>query len=848
MYNYRYVYTTVPYHVWTIYCSNSNPNLHRTVIRFELTARATSARAREMSSSKHAGDGPEYKEAAPAVGTQSYKASGRPGGPVPTFLAAVVIGAIMGALARAVHLAYHHMGEWKFDRIYEALGKEDYAESTSEVLSAFAVAVGIMSLFTLGAAAFGLWDKTAQGSGLPSIIAMLNGMNLPAVVSLKSLVATCCGICFSIASGLTVGPEGPMIHVGAAVGKQVMVHLFPPRLFPGFNSNPVVMRTMVAVGAGAGVAAAFKAPFAGVMFVVEELASSMMSVQLVVAALVANTAAYFTVFWLEKAQENGPVKVEFQVDYGDSIGCGYKFVDIFAVVPLAVALGLWGALFNSANVRLGLWRKKWLGGKPKAHVAKRLAELFCIVLLSAAVFTVVPTAFECKSTKVKDLLHHDEIARIQAGARLQCVEVDVYTQFLRRVEHLTLSEAGLEAAGEGGSSEGAAENATEGGARRRRRRQLAEEEESAQVWVFHESAQEVPLGGLEVLKHYGCHQTNADGEYEFYNPIASLFLQPGAEAARVLFEHGVPKLLPATELIVAFFVFSVLSCLCAGSAIPSGLVIPHILIGACLGRLWGLALNYMDDFNTTVGDPGIYALVGAAAMLAGSGRVPLFFSAVLVEITNDREFIPPLVLGTFVAMLVGNRFNHGYYHSLIHMNHLPILEDEPEPAQEKLSVADVMGAPVVTLSADAPLNASTTLEGLLGCEMKDPKVQHAAFAVVDSAGTLVGLADAADIATAVASGKDGLSVMDATDVHVASVRAAQPVAFAFTMYRKLGQRHVPVVDADNRPVGMITRHDLDGHKAEHLVHHAGKGKAIRCVRAWGADEGGSNRVTPFNPA
>jgi H+/Cl- antiporter ClcA len=99
-----------------------------------------------------------------------------------------------------------------------------------------------------------------------------------------------------------------MIHVGAAAGRQAM-RLFPP----AFGGSPVAARTMVAVGAGAGVAAAFKAPFAGVMFVVEELASSMMSLQMVTCALVANTCAFFVAFWLEKAQADGPVKYEFQV-------------------------------------------------------------------------------------------------------------------------------------------------------------------------------------------------------------------------------------------------------------------------------------------------------------------------------------------------------------------------------------------------------------------------------------------------------------------------------------------------------------------------------------------------------
>ena len=114
-----------------------------------------------------------------------------------------------------MHLAYHYMVEWKFELMYEALG-EDKRESSSQVINTFAVCVGVSAVFAMGAAGFGLWEKTAQASGLPAIIALLNGISLPAVVSPKSLVATVAGLCFSIASGLVVGPEGPMIHVGVS--------------------------------------------------------------------------------------------------------------------------------------------------------------------------------------------------------------------------------------------------------------------------------------------------------------------------------------------------------------------------------------------------------------------------------------------------------------------------------------------------------------------------------------------------------------------------------------------------------------------------------------------------------
>ena len=104
------------------------------------------------------------------------------------------------------------------------------------------------------------------------------------------------------------------------------------------------------------------------------------------------------------------------------------------------------------------------------------------------------------------------------------------------------------------------------------------------------------------FRHYGCHERSEEGELTHFNPMASL-LQPITEAISFLFERGMPKLIPAPELALAFLLFSLLAGLCAGLCIPSGLVCPHILIGGCAGRLWGLALNEMDDFQGNVADP-----------------------------------------------------------------------------------------------------------------------------------------------------------------------------------------------------------------------------------------------------
>jgi chloride channel 7 len=55
------------------------------------------------------------------------------------------------------------------------------------------------------------------GSGIPEIKCFLNGIDLPRVVRIKTLFCKVLGVTFSVAAGLPVGKEGPMVHSGAVV-------------------------------------------------------------------------------------------------------------------------------------------------------------------------------------------------------------------------------------------------------------------------------------------------------------------------------------------------------------------------------------------------------------------------------------------------------------------------------------------------------------------------------------------------------------------------------------------------------------------------------------------------------
>jgi chloride channel protein, CIC family len=67
---------------------------------------------------------------------------------------------------------------------------------------------------------------------------------------------------FSLSGGLVLGREGPTIQMGGNLGKMVADR---------FKLSSDDVHTLIAAGAGAGLSAAFNAPLAGILFVVEEM-------------------------------------------------------------------------------------------------------------------------------------------------------------------------------------------------------------------------------------------------------------------------------------------------------------------------------------------------------------------------------------------------------------------------------------------------------------------------------------------------------------------------------------------------------------------------------------------------
>lgn len=107
-------------------------------------------------------------------------------------------------------------------------------------------------------------EKMAGGSGIPQVSGELNGQLSPCWW--RVILAKLTGGTLSILGGLSLGREGPSVQLGAMAAKGYA------RLTQKTAKDPLARESvLISAGAGAGLAAAFHAPLAGILFILEEI-------------------------------------------------------------------------------------------------------------------------------------------------------------------------------------------------------------------------------------------------------------------------------------------------------------------------------------------------------------------------------------------------------------------------------------------------------------------------------------------------------------------------------------------------------------------------------------------------
>jgi chloride channel 7 len=204
-----------------------------------------------------------------------------------------------------------------------------------------------------------LWQPAAASSGIPELIAYLNGCvplggksllfdkKMTDFRSWKTLSAKLSGMVLSIPSGLAIGPEGPIIHISSLLShhsimllQRLFHRVMPPRY--RFSVRSGERRDFLATGAACGICVAFRAPLAGCLFVIEE-AASFYTTEHLEYTFFACIVAYLVTLTIGGGA--GGTFTKFQQATGHFCSL-YDVYDMLLFVLVATLGGTFGALFN----------------------------------------------------------------------------------------------------------------------------------------------------------------------------------------------------------------------------------------------------------------------------------------------------------------------------------------------------------------------------------------------------------------------------------------------------------------------------------------------------------------------
>jgi chloride channel 7 len=351
---------------------------------------------------------------------------------------------------------------------------------------------------------------------------------------------------------------------------------------------------------------------------------------------------------------------------------------------------------------------------------------------------------------------------------------------------------------------------------------------------------------------------------EQYNPLASLMFASLEDTVKYLYREsdstqGSHYAFPTWVVFVYSVLFWGLSCFIAGGGIATGIFIPMIVIGAGFGRTYGEVMQYIFPVLVNGGfDAAAYAVVGSAGFIGGVTRIAVAMAVIMLEISGKIELLLPIMLATGIAKLVGDQLTPPLYDMILEMRHAPFLEPEETVAFKQLRCHHVMQRPVRSFTAMMRLDEIR--EMLTSCA-------HNGFPVVESRENprLMGMMTRAHTEIILRNLEFFLDDMNNDDMlrradlteklgnHYFAMHKgiagladdalgelteeqldnlldlhhwmnATPVTIhqgclmdrAFQFFKTYGLRQLPVVDSQNRLVGILTRHDLF-----HLQHHPG---------------------------
>ncbi|WP_145594497.1 H(+)/Cl(-) exchange transporter ClcA [Yersinia aleksiciae] len=198
--------------------------------------------------------------------------------PLITLVMAGVVGMVTGLLGVAFDRGVDWIQQQRLATLAKVADSAILVWSLAFIMSALLAMVGYFLVRRFA--------PEAGGSGIPEIEGAMEEMRPVRwwrVIPVKFI-----GGLGTLGAGMVLGREGPMVQMGGNSGRMI-VDIFRLR-------SPEARHSLLATGAAAGLSAAFNAPLAGILFVIEEMRSqfrySLVSIKAVFVGVITSTIVY----------------------------------------------------------------------------------------------------------------------------------------------------------------------------------------------------------------------------------------------------------------------------------------------------------------------------------------------------------------------------------------------------------------------------------------------------------------------------------------------------------------------------------------------------------------------------
>lgn len=258
---------------------------------------------------------------------------------------------------------------------------------------------------------------------------------------------------------------------------------------------------------------------------------------------------------------------------------------------------------------------------------------------------------------------------------------------------------------------------------------------------------------------------------------------------------------PIGLLLALTFGKLILTPVSIGGGFQGGVFAPSLYIGAALGGAYGgLMQRLLPGMHIT---PAAFAMVGMAAVLAGTVHAPLTAILLLFEMTNDYHIILPLMFAVMISLVVSQRIQRDSVYALgLARKGVRLQRGRDVEVLDALTVGEVMQTDYATVNDTDSLTAAAEVFA---------RTRHHGLPVVTAGGELAGIVTIQDLDRA--QTEHAGEALTVGQICTRDLLVAYPDESIGAALRRMGARDVgrlPVVARDNarQLLGMLRRTDL----------------------------------------